>query len=235
MRVALAGLGFTTTVRMVDRVHRRTADGRLDAAPAAGAGLAQLLEVVLDVADFTDRRAALGRHAAHFAGAQAQRGVDTFAGDQLDAGAGGARDLRALARLHLDAMHGRSNGDIPQRQRVTGLDRRIGTRDHLLASLQALGRDDVAALAIDVAQQRDVRGAVGVVLDPLHARRDAFLVALEVDDAVVLLAAAADVAGGDAAVVVAATRLALALDQRSVRRTLVQVGRDHADRGTAAG
>ena len=40
---------------------------------------------------------------------------------------------------------------------------------------------------------------------------DAFLVALEVDDAVVLLAAAADVARGDAAVVVAATRTCSAL------------------------
>src|SRR3546814_2900028 len=67
MRVALAGLGLTTTVRMVDRVHGRAADGRLDAAPAAGAGLAQLLEVVLDVADLADGGAALGRHPAHLA------------------------------------------------------------------------------------------------------------------------------------------------------------------------
>src|SRR3546814_2582924 len=64
MRVALAGLGLTTTVRMVDRVHGRSADGRLDAAPAAGAGLAPLLEVVLDVADLADGGAALGRHPA---------------------------------------------------------------------------------------------------------------------------------------------------------------------------
>src|SRR3546814_1201669 len=73
MRVALAGLGLTTTVRMVDRVHGRAADGRLDAAPAAGAGLAQLLEVVLDVADLADGGAALGRHPAHLARTQAQR------------------------------------------------------------------------------------------------------------------------------------------------------------------
>src|SRR5690606_38900728 len=114
------------------------------------------------------------------------------------------------------------------------LDRRVRTRDHLLAGLQALGRDDVAALAVHVAQQRDVRGAVGVVLDPLDARRDAFLVALEVDDAVVLLVPAADVAGGDAAVVVAATGAALLLEQRRVRRALVQFRRHHADRAAAA-
>src|SRR5690606_40595108 len=106
MRVALAGLGLATAVRMVDRVHGRAADGRLDAAPALGARLAQLLQVVLGVADFADRRAALGRNAAHLARTQAERGIHTLARHQLHAGTGGARDLRALARLHLDAVHG---------------------------------------------------------------------------------------------------------------------------------
>ena len=110
-------------------------------------------------------------------------------------------------------------------RRVAGLDRRIRAGDHLVAGLQALRRDDVAALAVDVAQQRDVRGAVRIVLDALDARRDAFLVALEVDQAVMLLVATTDVAGGDAAVVVTATGLALRLEQRRMRRALVQVGR----------
>src|SRR5690606_19696992 len=45
----------------------------------------------------------------------------------------------------------------------------------------------------------------------------------------------ADVAGGDAAVVVAATGLALLLDQRRVRRALVQIRRHHADGRATAG
>src|SRR5690606_12259618 len=163
------------------------------------------------------------------------RGVARLARDQLHAGAGGAGQLRALARLHLDAVDRRADRDVAQRQRVADLDRRVAAGDHLVAALQALGGDDVAALTVDVAQQRDVRGAVRVVLDPLHARRDAFLVALEVDDPVVLLVAAADVAGGDAAVVVAPARATLLLEQRRVRRALVQVGRHHADRAAAAG
>src|SRR5690606_5760550 len=92
-----------------------------------------------------------------------------------------------------------------------------------------------ATLAIDVAQQGDMGSAVGIVFDPLHARRNTFLVALEIDDAVVLLVATTDVAGGDAAVVVTTTGPALRLEQRSVRRTLVQIGRHHADRRTATG
>jgi hypothetical protein len=73
--------------------------------------------------------------------------------------------------------------------------------------LQALRRDDVTALTVDVAQQRDVRGAVRIVFDALDAGGDADLVALEVDDAVMLLVATTDVTRGDAAVVVAATVL----------------------------
>src|SRR5690606_36884715 len=114
MRVALAGLGLTTTVRVVDGVHRRAADGRADTTPALGTGLAELLEVVLDVADFTDGGAALDRHLAHLAGAEAQRGVALLASDQLHAGAGGTRQLGALAGLHLDAVDGRTNRDVAQ-------------------------------------------------------------------------------------------------------------------------
>src|SRR5690606_26697646 len=99
MRVALASLGLTTTVRMIDGVHGRTANGRLDTAPALGASLAELLEAVRVVADFAHRRAAFDRHLAHLAGAKTQRGVPLLASDQLHAGTGGTSDLRALARL----------------------------------------------------------------------------------------------------------------------------------------
>src|SRR6202000_1023906 len=126
----------------------------------------------------------------------------------LHRSAGTARDLRTLARLHLDAMHRRADRDIAQRQRVAGLDRRFATGDELIAHADALRRDDVAALAVDVAQQRDVRGAVRIVFQALDAAGDAFLVALEIDDAIVLLRTAALVTRRDASVMVAATRLA---------------------------
>src|SRR6478752_3332398 len=235
MRVALASLGLAATVRVVDRVHGGAAHGRLDAAPALRARLAQLLEVVLDVADFTNGGAAVGRHLAHLAGAEAQRGVTGIARDQLRTGAGGAGELGALARLHFDAMHGRTDRHVAQRQGVADLDRRVLARHHLVALGQALRRDDVAALAIGIAKQRDVRSAVRVVLDPLHARRDAFLVALEVDEAVRLLVATTDVTGGDAAHVVAAAGLGLLLGQRVDRAALVQAGGGHADHRATAG
>src|SRR6185312_6349620 len=118
-RVATTGgAAFATAVRMVHRVHDHAAHGRADALPALGAGLAELAQVVFGIADFADRGAALHRDAAGFTRAQAQRGVTGFARDQLRRGAGAARKLRALARLHLDAMHGGTDRDVAQRQRV---------------------------------------------------------------------------------------------------------------------
>ena len=226
MRVTLAGLGLTTTVRVVNRVHGSTTNGRADAAPTLGTGLAQLFQAVLVVADFADGGAALDRNLAHFTRAQAQGGVDAFTSHQLHYRTSGASDLSALARLQFDAVDGGTDRDVAQRQGIAGLDRGVRTSDHLITSLQALRGDDVATLTVDVAQQSDVGGAVRIVFDAFHARRDAQLVALEVDDAVVLLGTTTDVTHGDATVVVTTTRAALRLDQRGVRSTLVQVGGD---------
>ncbi len=104
-----------------------------------------------------------------------------------------------------------------------------------MPALTPFGGDDVAALAVGVAQQREERAAVGIVLEALDFRRDAVLVALEVDLAVELLVAAALVAHGDLAVHVAAALLVLALDEMRHRPALVQVGIDDLDLLALAG
>src|SRR6185369_8960059 len=93
----------------------------------------------------------------------------------------------------------------------------IGRGDELVAHLHAQRHDAVAALAVDVIEQRDARRAVRVVFDGRHARRDVLLVAAEVDDAVLALVAAAAVAHGDAPAVVATALLALLLGQGAHR------------------
>ena len=65
---------------------------------------------------------------------------------------------------------------------VTGADRRTASAHELVTGFDATRRDDVAALAIDVLQQRQVGRPIRVVLQALDSRRDAVFVALEVDD-----------------------------------------------------
>jgi len=55
---------FTTTVRMVDRIHRRTTVGRANPLPAITSGLADDDVHVIRVTDGTDRGSTGGRHAA---------------------------------------------------------------------------------------------------------------------------------------------------------------------------
>ena len=73
----------------------------------------------------------------------------------------------------------------------------------LSPTVEAVGREDVALLAVDVVEERDARGAVRIVLDRSDRGRNADLVAAPVDDAVALLVSTAAEAAGDAAVRVA--------------------------------
>src|SRR5512135_1005122 len=63
---ASGGLTFTTTVRVIHRVHNHATNRRADTAPAVGTGLADGAQVVLGVADFTNGGAAIDVHLTDF-------------------------------------------------------------------------------------------------------------------------------------------------------------------------
>src|SRR3970040_2392510 len=190
---------------------------------------------MLLIADLADGGAAVDVHLADLAGAQPDLRVVALAREQLHRGAGGARELRALAGKHLDAMDGGSDRDVLQRQGIAGLDRRLRPGDELHARGNALGRDDVAPFAVSIEKQGEKRAAVGIVLEALDLRRNGVLVALEIDDAIALLVSAALVAHGDLAVDVAARFPQLALDQVRYRLALVEIRIDDLDDLALAG
>src|SRR5690606_12309877 len=190
-RAALAA-----AVRMIDRVHRDAAYRRTDAPPALRARLAELAQAVLVVTDLADRGAAIHVHLAHLARTQAKRHVGAFPGDDLHRSARAARELPALAGLELHAMDLRTDRDIPERHRVAGLDRRVAARLDRVADADVLRREDVAPLAVRVEHEREVRAAVGIVLESLDPPRNTVLVAAKIDDPIMVLMAAAAVANG---------------------------------------
>src|SRR6476660_3556001 len=116
------GLALTTTVRVVDRVHGHTAYGRALALPAVAAGLAPVDVRLFGVADPADRGAAADVDHPHLARRHPQGGVAALAGHQLDARPCGTAQLGATARTQLHRMHGRTDGDVAQRQVVARLD-----------------------------------------------------------------------------------------------------------------
>src|SRR6266436_3459927 len=217
------GLSLAAAVRVVDRIHRDAAHGGPHAAPADAPGLADRLEAVLLVANFADGGAAVDVHLTDLARTQPQLRVAALSREQLNRGARGARKLCAPAGLHLDAVNRGADRDVPQRQGIARFDRRLHPGHEPRAGSHTLGRDDVAALAVGVAEQGDVRAPVRVVFEPLDLGRNTVLVAAKIDDAVILLVPAALVAHRDVPVDVAAGLLGLLLDQGLIRPALVQI------------
>ena len=93
--------------------------------------------------------------------------------------------------------------------RVARLHVRLDAGHDAVADGEALRRQDVGERAVLILDESQERGAVRIVLEPLHLGRDIVLGAAKINAAVGLLMPAADVAHGDAAVVVAAAGLGL--------------------------
>src|SRR5687768_8467817 len=195
--VALA-LALAAAHRVVDGVHHGAAHGGPESLPAHAPRLAHGHVLVVEVAHLADGGHALERHAPHLARGQLQRGAVAFLGEQLRLSARAAAHLRAATRLQLHVVHEGAHRDVADGQRVAGQDVGLRPRHHDVVHLDAVGRDDVALLAVAVEEQRQPRGAVGVVLDGGHARGNARLVALEVHLAQHALVPAAAMAHGDA-------------------------------------
>src|SRR5690606_31155874 len=77
------GTTFTTTVRVINRVHGHTANRRANTTPSSRTGLAQRAQAVFAVGHFAHGGTTLGEHLAHFATAKTQGYIGTFTGHQL--------------------------------------------------------------------------------------------------------------------------------------------------------
>src|SRR3954447_7018397 len=207
------GLAFATAMRMVARVHDDPTDLRALAHVPGAAGLAEVLVLVVEVADLTDRGHAAHRDPPHLPRGESHGRELAFLREELGGHAGGPDDLAALAGDELDVVDRGAERDVRQRQRVAdpGLGRRTGDDD--VTDLQTVRQEHVALLAVPVVQQADPRRAVRVVLDRRETGGHVELVALEVDLAVVLLLAAAAMAHGHPALVVASRAACLGLEQ----------------------
>ncbi len=221
-------------MRVIHRVHRHTTYGRANTPPALGAGLTQRAQTVLTVGNFTDGGLALGAHLAHLAGAETQGDIATILCQHLNRGAGGAGQLATLTGLHFHVMNRGTQRNVAQRQSVTRLDRRIFTGLDTITGFQATRRQNIATLTIQVFDQGDMSGPVGVVLKALDHTGDTVLVPTKVDATILLLVTTAFMAGGDTAVVITTATFTLRFQQRLIRCTFVQILINHLDHKAAA-
>jgi hypothetical protein len=117
---------------------------------------------------------------------------------------GAAHGIRGVLEDKLYVMDEGTCGDVDEGQRVAGLDVGGRARYYLVAYLQTLGRDDIRLVAVLILDQRDERGAVGIVLDGLNDTFYVKLLSLEINNTVFSPVAAASVTNCDATVAVTA-------------------------------
>src|SRR6185312_4531020 len=206
------GTAFSAAMRMVDRVHRHAADYRALAEPAIAAGLADRNVLIVRVRDSADRRHAFGAHHAHLAGGETQQRITGIAADELRESPSRARELAALAGLHLDIVDNGADRNVAHRHRIARFHVDTVARDHFIAGGKTLRRQYVAKLAVFVFDQREKARTVRIVLQP-HDFSRAFLAPLEIDGAQAALVAATALEHGDAAAIVAPARTVLAFGQ----------------------
>ncbi|AIY01718.1 hypothetical protein ART_2119 [Arthrobacter sp. PAMC 25486] len=213
------GLAFTTTMRVIDRVHDNTADGRAYALPAHTASLTPVDVGLLSVANFADGRAAARINVADFAGGQTQLGELAFLGDELNRGTGRTSHLGTATGTQLHSVDNSTHGDVAQREVVARLDVSSRTGFYEVSLAELVRGDDVTLGAIDVVQEGNASGAVGIVFDLSNASVNAILVVTtEVNQAVLALVATTLVTSRDTTSVIAATLFGQGTDQRLLRR-----------------
>src|SRR5690606_1862318 len=101
---ATRGTAFTTTMRVIDRVHGHTTVDRLAAEPTVATGLAERGVGVVLVGHGTDGCKASAMHTTLLTRVQAQDGPTSVTTDVLGIGTSRTSDLAALAGLELDVV-----------------------------------------------------------------------------------------------------------------------------------
>ncbi|PRD40246.1 UNVERIFIED_CONTAM: hypothetical protein NCL1_00859 [Trichonephila clavipes] len=217
------GPAFTTTMRVVDRVHCNAAHRRTYALVAHTTGFTEVLVRVVGVRHGANRRHAFLTHHAQFARGQADLGIATVTTNELGIGAGGAGQLAALAGLQLDVVNDGTDRHAREGHRVARLHVGLGAGDNGVTHGQTLRRQDVSQFAVVVFHESDEGGAVRIVFDPLDDRRNVELATFEVNDAVETLRATTLVPHRDASGVVTATRLGQTLGEGFDRTAFEQL------------
>src|SRR5690625_7868481 len=108
-------------------------------------------------------------------------------------------------------MHGATQRHVTQRQSVARFDRRCFTGLNLVACLQTFGSDNVTTLTVGIAHQRNIGGAVRIILHPFNRCRNTGFVTTEINLPGVLLLATTDMTTGGTATVIPATASRLLL------------------------
>jgi hypothetical protein len=157
-------LTFTTTVRVIARVHDEAANGRANAEVAFLAGAADVHKVVILVADDADGRAAVAEDLADLGAGETEHDITGIGAEHLSARTSGAAHLAAFARLKFDVVDEGAIRDVLELAAVADFDIGLLRRSRSSPTLRSFGFNDVTLFAIGI-EMSDEGGAVRIVFD----------------------------------------------------------------------
>ena len=100
---------FTTTKRMINRVHSHTTNSRANSAPSVAASLSKLCIHAVFITDDTNSCIALGVHTAKLTRRKADCYILTLFSSNKSTGTGRANQLSATSQCQLNVMNSKTD------------------------------------------------------------------------------------------------------------------------------
>jgi hypothetical protein len=198
---------FTTTMGVIDRVHRNATNMWAATEVTRTSSLTQVQVAVIRIAHAAYRSTALDMDFTDFTGRQLKQSVAALLRLKLCTRSSGADHLATLSWLQLDVVQDGTQWDVLQLQCIARLNIRVSRTYNLVSDIQLVGAKDIGLRTVSVVQESNVRRAVWIILDRCyscgHARLDAF----EVNNTIPTLSSTTTVTCSNATGVVATTCL----------------------------
>jgi hypothetical protein len=194
---------FTTAMRVIDWIHRRSANVRTPAKPSLAASFSKPNRHVIGIPNFSERGSTSRRDTPNLAAWQTNLSPIRFPRNQRGIRTSTAAHSPAATRQQFDAMNIASQRDVLQRQAVANIRRRIRATLQPITNLQIVGSQNVTLLAVDVMQQGNPGTAVRIVFNRRHFGRHAIFVSPKVNQPILSLVTTATMSNCDLALIVA--------------------------------
>jgi len=179
---ATRALAFTSTHRMIDRVHGNAANTGPFTEPPGATGFTELAAFILAISDLSNTGTAALMKLAHFTGRQPDEHISALFRHQLRGCPGTPDKLTTFADLHFDVVDNGTQRNIHHGQAVTGLNIDIVSSDDLISDCDAVRCQNIFLLTVKIAEQRDVGRSVWIVFDRNDFGGNIHFIAFEIDN-----------------------------------------------------
>ena len=185
---------FTTTHRVIMRVHDNTTVVRTTSQPARTSSLTGLFQCVVRVADATYRCLTSRKNLTSLSRREFNHTITALTRSQLSEITSRTNELGTLSRTHLNVVDDGTYGNVGQGKRITYLRRCVSPRHQGCTNLQSIRSNNITFFTISIEKQCDTSRTVRIVLNCLHYSWNTILLSLEVDNTIFFLVTTAHIA-----------------------------------------